>query len=76
MLEPSAPAPMLRLAPLGWVGGGVVGPGVEVVGLGVVVVGDVVGVVGEQLPFDTCRPLLAPAVWLTMLGTQLAPSRL
>jgi hypothetical protein len=48
---------------------------VGVVGRGVGLVGPVVGVVGEQLPFDTWLPLLAPAVWLTMLGTQLAPSR-
>jgi hypothetical protein len=69
---------MLRLVPLGEVGPGegVVGPGEGVVGWVVGLVGAVGGVCGEQLPFDTCRPLLAPANWLTRFGTQLAPSRL
>src|SRR4051812_3838181 len=61
---------MLRLVPVG----PVVGP---VVGLAVgPAVGPVVGVCGVQLPFDTWRPLLAPAVWVTTDGTQLAASRL
>ena len=38
-------------------------------------VGDAVGVCGVQLPLDTCSPLFAPAVWLTIAGTQLAGSR-
>ncbi|MER5265591.1 hypothetical protein ABTZ99_26270, partial [Actinosynnema sp. NPDC002837] len=33
------------------------------------------GVIGQQLPFDSLRPVLAPAVRLTMLGTQVAWSR-
>src|SRR5262245_5489554 len=57
---------MLRLVPLGWDG-----VGLDDDGLGL----DGDGVTGEQLPFDTCRPLLAPAVWATTFGTQLAPSR-
>src|SRR5690349_21483608 len=69
LLEPSDPAPMLRSAPVGWVG-----PGVGLVGPGVRRVGP--GPRGAKLPFDTCRPLLAPAVWPTISGTQPAPSRL
>ena len=74
---------MLRLVPLGWVGGGV-GWSAAVTAWSSAasgwssawrVVGVGVGVCGEQLPLDTCSPLLAPAVWLTMLGTQLAASR-
>ena len=42
----------------------------------VALVGAVVGVCGEQVPVDTCRPLLAPAVRPITLGTQLAASRL
>ena len=37
-------------------------------------VGVAVGVVGVHEPSETFRPVLAPAVWLTMAGTQLAPS--
>jgi hypothetical protein len=58
---------------------GLVGPAEGLVGPADGLVGLVVGAVvpcAEQLPFDTCRPLLAPAVWLTMVGTQPAPSRL
>ena len=84
MLEPSEPAPMLRLVPLGWdalaegvtegladaLADGLTDRLADGLAVGPVVVGVV------QLPEDTCRPLLAPAVWLTMVGTQLAPSRL
>ena len=72
---------MLRLVPVGvvgvvdvGVGVGVVGVGFGVVAVGPGVVGVAVGVVGLQDPSDTFRPVLAPAVWLTVLGTQLAPS--
>ena len=78
MLEPSEPAPMLRLGPLGEEladGVGLTGGVglVEVDGRGLDGDGD--GDCGVQLPFDTCKPLLAPAVSATMFGTQLAPSR-
>jgi hypothetical protein len=85
LLEPSEPAPMLRLVPLGWLGAGLDGAGLEGAGLdgagldgagldgrGDEGAGD--GEVGVQLPFETCRPLLAPAVAAMTLGTQLAPS--
>src|SRR5689334_8523136 len=68
---------MLRLVPDGGVGpvvGLVVGVGLELaVGLGELVVA--VGVTTEQLPLETCRPLFAPAVCATTVGTQLAASR-
>ncbi len=72
---------MLRLVPLGWLGAGLDGAGWTVRAgrcragrAGLDGAGD--GVVGVQLPFDTCRPLLAPAVAATTFGTQLAPSGL
>src|SRR5262245_40602489 len=63
---------MLRLVPLGCDGVGLDGVGLD--GRGDEL--DGVGDCGEQLPFDTCRPLFAPAVCPTTLGTQLAASRL
>ena len=74
MLDPSAPAPMLRFCPLGTpVGSGLL-VGVDV---GVVVgSGEVVGsgVCGVQLPSETFIPLFAPAVAATTDGTQVAAS--
>src|SRR5688500_7232398 len=68
---------MLRLVPDGCDGAGEEGAGEE--GAGEDGAGEDGGVEGllvtEQLPVETWRPLLAPAVWLTMFGTQDALSR-
>ena len=80
--NPPAQASVLvvHLSPAGagvdWVGVGVgwvaVGVGWVGVGVGWVGVGD--GLCTEQLPVETFRPVLAPAVPLTTCGTQLAAS--